>query len=156
HRILRTRTRCAAYMFAHAAVQANLFQRVIEECARRDQSFRERLCSPNLSMVIFGGGPGTELLGLAKYYFKQREDDPNHDQVDVDLDVIDRVGAWSENVSSIKDEISNAYAAKFGSKRAWPALFDIHAFSLNFAELDEFGNLTTIFGRDIFVLNFVI
>ena len=28
--------------------------------------------------------------------------------------------------------------------------------SLNFAELDEFGNLTTIFGRDIFVLNFVI
>jgi hypothetical protein len=107
-------------------------------------------------MVIFGGGPGTELLGLAKYYSKRREDNPNHDQVDVDLDVIDRVGAWSENVSSIKDEISNAYAAKFGTKREWPALFDLHSYSLNFAELDEFGNLTTIFGRDIFVLNFVV
>jgi hypothetical protein len=35
-----------ACMFAHVPVQANLFQRVIEECARRNQSFREKLSQP--------------------------------------------------------------------------------------------------------------
>jgi hypothetical protein len=147
-----------AYMFAHVPVQANLFQRVIEECARGDQPFREKLGQPTLSMVIFGGGPGTELLGLAKYYLKQgKDEDAEHSQVDVDLDVIDRVGAWNENVALVKDEISSVYATEFGSKRAgWPALFDIHAFSYNFTDLDAFGNLTTIFKRDIFVLNFVV
>ena len=146
-----------AYMFAHVPVQANLFERVIEECARHSPSFRQKISQSNLSMVIFGGGPGTELLGLAKYYLKQgKDEEASYDQVDVDLDVIDRVGAWSENVALVKDEISKVYTTEFGSKRSWPALFDIHAFSFNFTELDAFGSLTTIFKRDIFVLNFVV
>jgi len=144
-----------AYMFAHVSVQANLFQRVIAECERHSESFRQKLNEEVLSMTIFGGGPGTELLGLAKHYLT-RLDDEEHEQIDIRVDVIDRVSAWSENVSLIKDEISDAYSKKFGRKRNWPALFDIHAFTLEFSDLDGFGNLATVFTRHIFVLNFVV
>lgn len=55
-----------AYMFRHAAAQANLFCRVLIEARMCCKPFGERLTREEVSMVVLGGGPGTELLGLAK------------------------------------------------------------------------------------------
>jgi hypothetical protein len=145
-----------AYMFRHVPVQANLFLRVIQECDTHSGAFYEKLRRGELSMVIFGGGPGTELLGLAKYYLN-RANDENQEQVNFEIDVIDEVVAWTENVSWIKNEISRVYADKFGDKRGdWPARFNTNTYTLKFSDIDAFGNLTSVFKRDIFVLNFVI
>src|SRR5262249_45832288 len=119
-------------------------------------SLRQKLVADELSAVVFGGGPGTELLGLAKCYLEQANGREHHQQVEIRVDVIDRVSAWSENVSWIKDEISRVYSGRFGKRRDWPALFDIHTFNLNFSDLECFGNLPSLFQRDIFVLNFVV
>src|SRR3954469_12747199 len=56
-----------AYVYAHVPVQANLLCRVVMECERQSESFGRKLTSENVSITVFGGGPGTELLGLAKY-----------------------------------------------------------------------------------------
>ena len=147
--------RCA-YMFRHVPVQANLFRRVVQECDAHSPQFHKKLRRDELSMVIFGGGPGTELLGLAKYLLK-RAGDEDHKQTDFEIDVIDEVVAWTENVSWIKNEIYRVYAQQFGEARgAWPARFNTNAYTLKFSDLDAFGNLTSIFKRDLFVLNFVI
>src|ERR1043166_422457 len=55
-----------AYMYAHAAVNANIFERVLDRC-KQHQKFSDKLSEEEFSVLIFGGGPGTELLGLAKH-----------------------------------------------------------------------------------------
>src|SRR6476660_2388009 len=84
-----------AYTYAHVPVNANLFERVIEQCASSREAFRAELHEEEISVLVFGGGPGTELLGLAKYFSKQAEEKgDDHSQVEVDIDIVDRVPAW--------------------------------------------------------------
>jgi hypothetical protein len=143
-------------MFMHAAVQANLFRKVLWECAARNEAFRRKLDGEDLSIVVLGGGPGTELLGLAKHYLSREDGEEERVQAEVRIDIIDRVPAWSENVSWIKEAISTDYSKRFGKRRNWPALFDVNSFALNFSDLDAFGNITSLFRKDIFVLNYVV
>jgi hypothetical protein len=131
-----------AYMFMHAAVQANLFQKVLWECEVRSKAFRRKLDGEDLSVVVLGGGPGTELLGLAKHYLSRADDEEERVQTEVRIDIIDRVSAWSENVSWIKEEISKDYSKRFGKRGNWPALFDVNSLPLNFSDLDGFGNIS--------------
>jgi hypothetical protein len=93
------------------------------------------------------GGPGTELLGLAKYYL-DRAEGGKHEQIEVRIDSIDRVPEWIENVSWIKAEIAKAYTKQFGKRRDWPALFDVYPFTLDFSDLEGFGNLPSLFRSD--------
>jgi hypothetical protein len=51
---------------------------------------------------------------------------------------------------------SQSYTEKFGKRRDWPALFDVYPYSLDFSDLDGFGNLPSLFRSDIFVLNYVV
>ena len=141
-----------AYIFAHVPVHANLFYRVLIRGGQLCRSFGVKLVSEKLSILVFGGGPGTELLGFAKYYEGRNSDQ----QIEIDVAIIDRVGQWSENISAVKDTTSTFYSQKFGKKRDWPALIDVHTFSLDFSDLNSFANLPTIFKKDIFVLNFVV
>jgi hypothetical protein len=145
-----------AYMFRHAPVQANLFCRVLIDVGRRCKPFGLKLFNEELLMVVLGGGPGTELLGLAKYYLDQAKYYERHEQIEVGIYSIDRIPEWVENVSWIKEEISNAYTKQFGKRRAWPAVFDVYPFNLDFSDLDGFANLPSLFRRDIFVLNYVV
>jgi hypothetical protein len=83
------------------------------------------------------GGPGTELLGLAKYYL-DRAEGGKHEQIEVRIDSIDRVPEWIQNVSWIKAEIAKAHTKQFGKRRDWPALFDVYRFTLDFSDLEGF------------------
>jgi hypothetical protein len=62
-----------AYVFAHVPANANLFEEVIEICASGNKEFREALNGDEASLLVFGGGPGTELLGLAKYFLRAKK-----------------------------------------------------------------------------------
>ena len=141
-----------AYVFAHVPVQANLFFRVLIEAGRHCRPFGHKLITTELSMTVLGGGPGTELLGLAKYYLERAKTGEPRPQIRIRVDVIDRVGAWVENVSWTKDEITNVYSQEFGSAHDWPVHFDVLPFPLNFSDLRSFANLPSLFQKDIFVL----
>jgi hypothetical protein len=143
------------YMFVHAAVQANLFYRVLIEAGRRSESLRRKLIHEESSLVVFGGGPETELLGIAKYYL-DRAEGGKHAQVEIRIDSIDRVSEWIENVSWIKAEIAKAYTEKFGKRLTGPPSSNVYPYSLDFSDVDGFGNLPSLFRSDIFVLNYVV
>jgi len=81
-----------AYMYAHAPAQANLFHNVLVEAVRQSRHFGRKLIQEEVSMVVFGGGPGTELLGLAKYYLGLT----GREQVEVRIDIIDRFPSGSK------------------------------------------------------------
>jgi hypothetical protein len=96
------------------------------------------------------------LLGLAKYY-RDRANHEIQEQADFEVDVIDHVVGWNENVSWIRNEVDREYADKFGERRSgWPARFNTNTYTLKFSDINAFGNLTSIFKRDIFILNSVI
>ena len=117
-----------AYLFAHVPVQANLFQRVLIEAGRHCEAFGRKLIGDKLSMVVLGGGPGTELLGLAKYYVERAKLVGCREQIEIRVDIIDRVAAWVENVPWIKDEIAKIYTEEFGKAHDWPARFDVYPY----------------------------
>jgi hypothetical protein len=142
-----------AYVYAHVPAHANLFEKVLEICARGQVAFRNKLSAEELSVIVFGGGPGTELLGLAKYFFNNATDGV---QTDVEFQLVDRVSAWSENLTSMQSEINNIYAERFGRKRRWPARFNTSSYPLDFSDLDSFGNLPALFDKQLFVFSFVI
>jgi hypothetical protein len=107
-----------AYLYGCVPAQANLLCNVLIECGWHSESFNQKLTGKKLSLVTFGGGPGTELLGFAKYFHDRVMYEP-HEQIEVRIDVIDRVPAWAENVSWIKDQISEFYSKQFGSLREY-------------------------------------
>ncbi|MFZ1989413.1 MAG: hypothetical protein WAW96_06520 [Alphaproteobacteria bacterium] len=137
-----------AYLFAHVATNANLFEYVFSEI--RPLILDED--DDQLEILVFGGGPGTELLGLAKHLYEK----PLAGQLDVSIDIVDRVTEWNENISWLKKEISATYAKKFGKPSKWPARFSGSNYTLDFSNLKSFGNLPTLFEKNLFVFNFVL
>lgn len=142
-----------AYVYAHVPVHANLFETVIRTCAAGSVEFREKLHAEDVSLLVFGGGPGTELLGLAKYFLRKPNDD---EQTEVEFQLVDRVAAWGENLTAMQHEINNIYANEFGSKREWPARFHASSFPFEFSDVESFGNLPALFNKEIFIFSFVI
>ena len=59
-----------AYLYCHVAVNSNLFERCIRETPHICEYLNSKLSSDGLRICGFGGGPGTELLGLAKHISK--------------------------------------------------------------------------------------
>jgi hypothetical protein len=137
-------------------VNANLFEEVIEICSSGREEFREALNGDEISMLVFGGGPGTELLGLAKYFLRAKKYHSKDNQTDVEFALVDRVAAWGENLASIQEEIKSIYTAELGEKRKWPARFNISSYPFEFSDMESFGNMPALFKRQIFVFCFVV
>lgn len=142
-----------AYVYAHVPVHANLFEKVIKLCSDGRAEFRKKLNGEEVSVLVFGGGPGTELLGLAKYFFNNANEGM---QTEVEFCLVDRVAAWTENLASIQEEINCIYADKYGPKRKWPARFHVSSLPFEFSDVESFGNLPALFNKQIFVFSFVI
>ena len=80
------------YLFMHATANATLFERVIED----SDVLRLKISNASqdvLNICSMGGGPGTELLGLAKYLVKRPELTPPRK---ISFSVIDNVSAWAD------------------------------------------------------------
>jgi hypothetical protein len=74
----------------------------------------------------------------------------------VEFALVDRIAAWGENVASIQEEIKTIYAAEFGEKSKWPARFNVSSYPFDFSDIESFGNIPTLFQKQIFVFCFVV
>lgn len=80
------------YLYMHAAANATLFERVMRE----SEAFRLRILNSSQGVIricSMGGGPGTELLGLAKYLLHQPQLIPPRK---ISFTVIDNVAEWAD------------------------------------------------------------
>lgn len=148
-----------AYIYAHVAVHANCLKSVLGKCEAKSRKFADKMRQSDLSILTFGGGPGTELIALAKHFAKLKEEDTggNFDQVEVEIALVDRVGSWSENINAVRSEIGRLYKAEFGKKTKWPARFNVFTHPLDVTNVDAFGNLPSLFKKqDVFIFNFMV
>lgn len=99
-----------AYLYMHAAANATLFERVI--LASDDLKLKISSASGDvLNVCSMGGGPGTELLGLAKYLLNMPEPIPPRR---ISFAVVDNVNAWADTWSQLADatetELRSSYS----------------------------------------------
>lgn len=75
-----------AYLYSYAPGRASVLCRIMEQCSQ----LRELFDRQNLRVVCLGGGPGTEILGMLKYRYRNRGGGY------IDATVVDREHDWQQ------------------------------------------------------------
>lgn len=145
----------AGYLFSHAAVNSHLFSEALYAAYEGSTSLIERTNAGQLSVCAFGGGPGTELIGLASL-FSGFEYEKDEEQIEIEFRLIDRVNEWSESFSALKKKINESLTAKYGKKKNWPFSIETSFLTFNITQTKSYNNYIDIFESDIFVMNYMI
>lgn len=136
------------YTYCYAAAHAHLCEVAMRgsQDLRRLVTTKVRSQEP-LRVCIFGGGPGTEIVGLAKFLSRRVGVE---DALDVDILVLDREAAWQQNINITTAAVSEALATEG---------FEIKL-TTQFQEFDicnQPGNiLPQVLGREVYIFNHII
>ncbi len=87
------------YIYRHATANATLFELVLRESGDLRAVIRQS-ADQRLNMCAVGGGPGTELLGLAKYLLR-RSGFPKK----ITFTLLDAVPQWAETWQQLADAV---------------------------------------------------
>ena len=143
-----------AYLYCHTAVNANL----CEFCIRNSPDVQEHIhhvldTNGELRVCAFGGGPGTELLALAKYLCNTREGRP---QGDISFTLLDIVGEWCESWNALETAIKDRLRTRFGPRNCWPFTISKTFLSFDMTQIEQYANLHHVFTHDLYVMNYVL
>jgi hypothetical protein len=143
-----------AYLFCHTAANANLCEKAIRESPDVKKLIVDRAdATGRLKVCAFGGGPGTELLALAKHLLKTRANGPH---LQVKFDLLDRVDEWIETWKALQEEIDRKLDDKYGSFIKHPFSVSPTVYGKDMTDPHQYVNLPTLFDQDLFFLNYVV
>ena len=145
-----------AYLYGIVPANANLVEIIFSE----DRELREYInfLINKKSVIIvsaFGGGPGTELLGIIKYleYKRSRFGKPIY----LDFLILDRVTEWLDSWLALKREIERRFENNIGPDRnTWPVIFSGNFSGVDITNTSNFGNLGNLFMQDICILSYLL
>lgn len=143
-----------AYLYCHTAVNANL----CEYCIRKTPDLCEHIDhvlddTGELRLCAFGGGPGTELLALAKHLCKTRI---GKLQGDISFTLLDIVEEWCESWNALEVNIKDRLREQFGTRNHWPFTISKTFLPFDMTQVDQYANLHHVFTHDLYVLNYVL
>ena len=106
------------YLYRYAPAHANLFEHVLDAS---DEFSVRRLYADQwvLNIVAVGGGPGTELLGIAKHLARRARWMPRR----VDFTVLDKVHQWSSLWKQIADVVEAHVYSSLRENEVQPPVF---------------------------------
>jgi len=143
-----------AYLYEIVPANANLLQNVITY----DSEIREYMLGVNeakgeVSICVFGAGPGTELLALAKWADWNRLDGG----LSVNFLLLDKVNEWIDSWEAIKHRIRSNFRDNISkNKRDWPIDFEGSFYVIDICDTTNFGNVNNLFGQDLCILSYVV
>lgn len=100
------------YLYIHAAANATLFERVLAESDELSAILKQT-AQNTLNVCALGGGPGTELLGLSKYFLRRPHRLPPRK---ITFTVIDKVSEWADTWSQLADAAEEQFRASMSQK----------------------------------------
>jgi hypothetical protein len=108
----------------------------------------------SVSVCAFGGGPGTELLAIAKWVERCNLRQP----VSLDYLLLDRANEWLDSWKGIKKQIELRFAKYIGTDRqTWPVVVSSGFFSaVDIKSIAGSANVGSIFDQDLYVLSYLI
>ena len=143
-----------AYLYGHAAVNANICAHAIQESPDVCSLITEKLDGADrLRVCAFGGGPGTELMALSKHLLKTRADGP---LAALDFTLIESVAEWSESLTVIETQIAAVLKRKYGSIKQHPFTISKSFVPFDMTRIEAYANLVHVFEHDLYILNYVL
>jgi Putative SAM-dependent methyltransferase len=139
------------YLYRHATANATLFRRVLRDSDSLKAKVRAAK-RKTLSICSVGGGPGTELLGLAKYFLEWPIDLPRK----IKFTVLDNVAQWSETWGRLAEAVdAKLQEALEGSDEESPTIAD-HFIEFDALDKNSYKNFQYQFVKtDIVIFNYL-
>ena len=140
------------YLYTHAAANATLFEKVLglsdDLGGKIDGASQEAL-----NVCSLGGGPGTELLGLAKYLLGFPDIAPPRK---ISFTVIDNVLEWAETWRQLADAVEDEFRSSLGQDGIEPPAIAPMFLPLNVLEASSYRSFGYQFkNADIVVFNYL-
>lgn len=146
-----------AYIYTYVAAHAHLLEYSLGHFDATRELVHSQLESAvgSLEVCSLGGGPGSELLGLARYIQGVAQAGAN---VALTFCVVDRVTAWAESWRALVLGIEADMKKRLGARRVdWPFTVSHEFLQLDLTDSACLDDFTSRFaGVDLFVLNHVI
>lgn len=141
-----------AYLYKHVPANACLFERSLRSLDSAKEVVKSRKSS-RLRICAVGGGPGSELLGLAKYFIKRAgAGAPSR----LDFVLLDAVPEWSETWSMLAEEVE-AQMAKAAEDEWTPPVVSPQFLPMNVVDKKSYSGMAWRFENiDLVVFNYLI
>ena len=139
------------YLYMHVAANATLFERVLIESGDLQQRIQMTHKSV-LNVCSFGGGPGTELLGITKHLLRRRDGVAPRK---IAFTVIDNVPEWAETWQQLADAVEEEFRSSLRGNIDEPPTINQTFLPLDVLDLPN-SNYTFQFKRaDLIVFNYL-
>ena len=140
------------YLYMNVPAHATLFEKVLMESDNLGRKINNA-SQGVLNICSLGGGPGTELLGIAKY-FQQRPDlvPPRK----IAFTVIDNVLEWAETWQQLADAVEEDFRSSYPQQVFAPPTINQTFLPLDVLNHSSYENYAFQFGKaDIVVFNYL-
>ena len=139
------------YLYRHAPANATLFEHVL---TTSDEVSLKELCADQrvLNVCAVGGGPGTELLGIAKCLLQR----PRWMPLKIAFTVLDNVPHWAETWQHLADVIEARFSSSLVDSGVQPPIVAPAFLPLDVLDASSYQNYAFQFRRaDIVVCNYL-
>ena len=139
------------YLYRHGPANANLFNTVLSESDSLTETIRHS-CRRTLNVCAAGGGPGTELLGLAKYLNRRPRLMPRK----VVFSVLANVSEWADTWDSLAEEVEDWFSSHPRDDEVDPPIVSPAFLTLNVLDPSSYQNYGFKFRKaDVVVFNYL-
>lgn len=143
-----------AYLYCHVAANAAICELAIRESGPLLDFITAKAASEEeLRVCAFGGGPGTELLALAKHL---NNNPIGQAPLQLRFTILDRVNEWAESWAAIERAIDATMKAQHPKVMDRP-FFTKSAFNtFDMTDVTRYHNLDEYLCHDLYVMNYVV
>lgn len=137
------------YIYCYVAAHAHLTEMACNASQEIRRLVREKVTKNEpMRVCLFGGGPGTEVLGLAKFLSMRVAGE--EESITVDVLVLDRQPAWRENLDLMVQVVHEEFA-----ESGVAITLNVEFREFDFASPGP-HDLRTILDRDLYIFNHAI
>jgi hypothetical protein len=143
-----------SYLYCHTAVNANLCEVAIRRSPDLVAFITDKMNNQQqLRVCAFGGGPGTELLALAKHLTRTRPQGP---LASLAFTLLDRVPEWSESWNALEAQIIADFRARGLHIAQWPFTISKTFVPYDMTLIGNYANMPSLFQQDLYLMNYVV
>jgi hypothetical protein len=143
-----------SYLYTVVPATANLIEDIFTNDDELHDHFKKvQKEQGTVSICAFGGGPGTELLGICKWVETTKPKEP----IFLEYLLLDRVNEWLDSWMALKKQVESRFQKYYGKERqSWPIVVSGMFSAVDIKKPASLVNLGTIFDQDIYILSYLV
>lgn len=145
-----------AYVYMNVGIHSYLVDKALTRFSPiRNLITAQLSTSRALNVCALGGGPGSELLGLASFVERLNKTER---PLFVDFLLVDLIKEWDESWQSLKEGVHGYMRAHNGHDRMnWPLIVSRSFLPVSAIEVDDFSQLPTRFhGTELYIFSYLV